>query len=472
MTKLVPALTILAVAAFGGLVLYRESPERLPEPSIAAVEPPLDGFIDRLARGDESQKLTAMAGLQLRRHTPAEFARTVEAWVGALGERSATIRERATSSLAYLLRINAIVALKTHEPPPMIVSAAPALEGALVSLLADPSQGLRISAVKALEELAADARLRTPPQGLINALERDTDLHVRIAAASAIVEYADGPELLLPIILKRPGDHHPALREASAHAIERVRLLPAAVPMLIEGLALEDEVLCVMCSNSLENIGREAAGALPALLALIRKEVDARWPRAVNRRSSGTVLGAAMKAFARICPPDGPLADEALPLYGKALERAVEGIRDPDDGVTPAVDRPYFTLKWFWREQILISLAALRALGHPSPAAAPILLEPFDTPRRPDEFFYPRLAACLFTVSRGTPVQARADASIRRAWRDEPSIRRDLAPALKRLGPEAERLIPDLKRIPLPSPEPQPPPPVSRRWRYDRIASS
>ncbi|WP_422929139.1 HEAT repeat domain-containing protein [Singulisphaera sp. PoT] len=468
LNKVISILTIVAVSAFGSFVVLHQSPE----PAAESIEVPLTQLLDDLERGDVKQKRAAMRGLQLRSHSTVEFPEAVRALIRALKDDSEDVRADATSSLGALVDIRSLEASATHEPPALVVSLSPEVEEALVPLLDAPSPKFRAAAAKSLEQLAVAARLDAPPPGLLDRYLSDDDTATRIAAANAFVEFGRGPELLLPVVLIRT-DEDPEVVEAAAAAIERVRLLPSTVPQLTRGLAGDDARLCLMCASSLEHIGPAAESALTSLLALIRKEMIA--PRVDENLIRRQILSVAMSAVAKIKPDGGPLGDEALLLVCNILKTAIEDDRDSYGlsslnypGWSPVESDFHLASKWFWPLQASVALQTLKELRRPSPAAVPTLLEIFDVRVAEAELLRTDLAASLFVISRGTPHQGRADESLVKAWRNTNEAKHKLANELRRLGPEAERLIPEIMDWDPFEPYNPTIPTVHRRWKYDR----
>ena len=459
--KAITVLALLAIAGFATLVFRNESLKREPQ----TVEVPLGGLLRKLAIGDAAQKRGAMQGLALRMHTALEFPQVVQALISVLqDDDTEDVQVAAAVSLGSLVDIRSLECSVTHEPPALVVSLSPAVEQALVPLLDDPSPKIRAAALKSLGQLAAAARLDAPPQGVLEHYRDDPDDAVRIAAADALVEFGRGPEILLPVVLSRFEDEPKAVREASAAAIERIRLLPSTLPLLIEGFSSDDPRLSQMCAMSLGHIGHDAAPAVPALLALIRKEMDA--PRIPQGISYGNVLGSALLLVGRIKPVDGPVADEASALILEILKRGLKSTRELGPGLTARSDHPQISPWEYWSGQVMSASRALQDIGRPFPAAVPFLLEAFEMPRNPGRSLYSGIVGALYVTSRGTPDEARVNATLLAALRGKEAY--DVGTVLVHFGPEAERHFPDLKRLFANVKEPPPPRPFYRRWKYER----
>ena len=183
---------------------------------------------------------------------------------------------------------------------------APVAEEALTALLDDPSPALRDRAAKSLGSIAASGRLDAPPPRLVACLD-DEDERVRASVAEALVEYRKGPELIVPVALRRLPTERLVARNAFTDLFWHVRLEPSVLPLLIGGLSSEDTQVRLVCTAAINHMGREARPALPAILTLLRKELETPHPPdslAVHDRIMDMAAGAIGEVTSDgECPP-------------------------------------------------------------------------------------------------------------------------------------------------------------------------
>ncbi len=103
-----------------------------------------------------------------------------------------------------------------------------------------------------------------------------------MAAAEALIYYRKGPELLVPVVLRRIPTESPVVRDAFREVFWFVRLEPLVLPTLIEGLSSKNIDVRLNCTAAINHMGRDARPALPPILALIRKELETPQPADAN----------------------------------------------------------------------------------------------------------------------------------------------------------------------------------------------
>ncbi|WP_422929143.1 hypothetical protein [Singulisphaera sp. PoT] len=296
LNKAVPLLALVAIVAFAGLVYQNEFKEDAPESRPTPIAAPSPHVLMPIPDGVLSARPALVIGSYPGREPlrPAEFAGLVR---GTIEEIDATDDEERTGmvdSLGRLFRTDGDALVSDPDGAEAFASLALEAEGVLVDLvLGDPAPRTREYAAMALGPVAYAARLEAPPRKLIDGLVRHLEattpegfgddkvreeVGVYTFVACSLLEYARGPELIFRLFMDRHPKFSPALSMAAV-ALGAIQLLPSTMPRLIEGLSSEDGALCGFCLVSLQQMGRKAAPALPRLVALIREELDRKWPR-------------------------------------------------------------------------------------------------------------------------------------------------------------------------------------------------
>jgi hypothetical protein len=376
---------------------------------------PVGVVVREIERGDEARKADAIALLRYDL-APRDFPAVFPALVRAMQDESERVRNVAAFVVGEL----------SHQ----LTGEAPAAEEALAALLDDPSPVLRATAVKSLGLVAARGRLDAPPPRLVARLD-DGDEEVRARAVEALTEYRKGPELVVPVALRRiPAESRRPL-DAFAGLFWHVRLEPSALPLLVEGLSSEHAEVCLVCTAAINHMGRDARPALPAVLALLRKELES--PRPVDPRRGGDIIGMAAGAIGELTP-DAPPPPGAVELLCAVVERAA----GPGRPVAERDDTRLAEAVW-----------SLGVLGGASAPALPRLVALFEGPRGASDRLRGLTAEALAAIGRGTPDEGRVLAVLANAWETVPPAQEAaLARALRGLGPNAERLVPELKDVP------------------------
>ncbi len=412
-----------------------EDRRRNPGASSAQILPrkPIEVVIREIEQGEEADRARVI-GLTRVDLTPDELRQVFPHLIRAMKDKSEAIRNVAASVVGNLPR-----------PFPGDLRAA---EQALAVLLDDPSPDLRLQAAISLRAIARGSSFDAPPPRLVECLD-DDDARIRIWAADALIEYGQGPELIVPVALRRIASESPGARRAGDgywHVFWKVRLEPSVLPQLIEGLSSDRTDICLLCTAAINHMGRDARPALPAILKLIRKELDS--PHPGDHGTAPNILGMAAGAIGELTP-DAPPPPGAVELLCEIVKRSGESARKLDPGLSGS---PGHWAKDREREAYFDELAeAAWSLGILNRAAAPsvpLLLSTFEsTPE--DVALRGTIAEALAEIVRGTPDEDHVLAVLARAWTTAPEPQKPaLTRALRRLGSKAEQLVPELKTMP------------------------
>ena len=202
---------------------------------------------------------------------------------------------------------------------------APVAEKALTALLDDRSPALRARAAKSLGSIAASGQLDVPPPRLVACLD-DEDGSVRSAAAEALFEYRKGPELIVPVALRRLPTEGRLAGDAFRDLFWHVRLEPSVLPLLIGGLSSENTEVRLVCAAAINHMGREARPALPAILTLLRKELETPH-RPDSLAVHDQIMDMAAGAIGEVTS-DGECPPGSVELLCEILKRRGGAIRD------------------------------------------------------------------------------------------------------------------------------------------------
>ena len=222
---------------------------------------PIKDIVREIEQGDEAQR--GRPSSSCYELTGDELAQVFPHLIRAMKDESEMVRNAAATVVGQLSQ--------------RLSGEAPVAEAALTALLDDPSPQLRARAAKSLGSIAASGRLDAPLPRLVACLD-DEDEQVRFSAAEALVEYRKGPELIVPVALRRLSTDRKVPRNAFTVLFWNVRLEPSVLPLLIGGLSSEDAQVRLVCTAAINHMGREARPALPAILTLLRKELETPHP--------------------------------------------------------------------------------------------------------------------------------------------------------------------------------------------------
>jgi hypothetical protein len=399
----------------------------------AAARPrkPIDAVIREIEQGDEAHRAQAI-GLTRVELTPAELAQVLPHLIRAMKDKSGTIRSVAASVVGNLGR-----------PFPGDARAA---GEALTALLDDPSPALRAQAVTSLKAVAASGALDTPPARLVACLD-DDDERVRACTVEALIEYPKGPELIVPVALRRiPSESSGSRRGGGAFraVFWHIRLEPSILPLLIEGLSSENTGACLCCTAAINHMGRNARPALPAILKLIRRELDS--PHPGDDRTDPDILAMAAGAIGELTPDAAP-PPGAVELLCDVVKRSSGAGQKSDPGRPPSTNPSAKARESALDFQLAEAVWSLGILGRAAAPAVPLLLSTFES--IPEGATLRGLTAeALAEIVRGTPDEDSVLASLAKAWKTAPKDQKPaMARALRRLGPKSEQLVPELTQL-------------------------
>ena len=174
--------------ALGRLVGYRDRARK-----------PIEVMIREIENGDEVTRAQTITLLHDHLTEPAEFVRVFPYLIRATKDESEMVRNSVLPVLGSLIRRFGTDGSGTDGRK---------FEESLAALLNDSSPILRASAARFLRTLAAIRKLDAPPPQLVACLDDESE-EVRAAAAESLVEYSQGPEVLLPIAAATPADRKP-----------------------------------------------------------------------------------------------------------------------------------------------------------------------------------------------------------------------------------------------------------------------
>jgi hypothetical protein len=404
---------------------------------------PIGVIVREIEQGDET--LRAQTILLCYELTGAELAQVFPHLVRAMKDQSEMVRNVAAGAVVDLGQ--------------RFSEGAPIAEEALTALLDDPSPVLRARAAKALGSIAANGRRDAPPPRLVACLD-DVDEQVRSSTTEALFEYRKGPELIVPVALRRLPTERKVAGEAFADLFWHVRLEPSVLPLLIGGLSSEDTQVRLVCTAAINHMGREARPALPAILTLIRKELETPHPPD-SLKEHDRIIGMAAGAIGEVtadaeCPPGSvELLREILRRRGGAIGGSAAA-RPDSLGPSGKVLGP--------EEELLAEAVwSLGILGRPAAPAVPLLLSTFESARKVSNL-RGMTAESLAEISRGTPDEDRVLACLATAWKTSPQEQKAaIARALRRLTPKSEQLVSGLRQWPADGTGSQ-----IRRYRFPR----
>ncbi len=384
---------------------------------------PIAVIVREIEQGDEAQKVQTI--LRSSELTDAELAQVFPHLIRAMRGESAGVRNAVATVLGDLSQ--------------RLSEEAPVAEEALTALLANPSPALRARAAKSLGSIAASGRLDAPLPRLVACLE-DKDEYVRSSATEALFEYRKGPELIVPVALRRLPTEGLVAGNAFSDLFWHVRLEPSVLPLLIGGLSSENIKVRLVCAAAINHMGREGRPALTAIMTLLRKELET--PHPPNSRGThDMIMDMAAGAIGEVTS-DGECPPGSVELLCEILQRRGEGIRGSN-----AQDQ---TLKALQPEEELPAKAVwcLGILGRSAAPAVPLLLSTFESARKVSNL-RGITAEALAEISRTTPDEDRVLTCLAEAWKTSPTEQKTaIARALRRLSPKSEQLVPELRQWP------------------------
>jgi HEAT repeat protein len=405
---------------------------------------PIGVIVREIDQGDPSQKAQTISLLRYDL-TGEELVLVFPHLLRALKDDSEMVRNAAATVLGDLSR---------H-----ISGEAPIAEEALSALLDDRSPALRATAAKSLGSIAASGRLEAPPPRLVACLD-DENEQVRSRAAEALVAYRKGPELIVPVALRRLPTESPAARNTFRDLFWHVRLEPSVLPFLIAGLLSENTEVRLSCTAAINHMGPEARPALAAILSLLRKEIDTPRPND-SRDEQDRIIGMAAGAIGEITS-DGECPPGSVEILCEILRRPGGEKREADrarsDSPGPSTQAPGPQ-----EECLAEAIWSLGILGRPAVPAVPLLLSTFESARGSSNL-RGLTAEALAEITRGTPDEDRVLATLAKAWKTAPEGQKTaIARAIRRLGPKSEQRVEGLGEWPVDAKGSQ-----IRRVRYPR----
>jgi hypothetical protein len=223
---------------------------------------------------------------------------------------------------------------------------------------------------------------------------------------------------------------------------------------LIQGLSSENAAVCFNCTFAINHMGRAARPALPAILALIRKELER--PRPPDARSGLDTIGMAAGAIGELTP-DGETPPGSVELLCDIVKRANDArqVSGPDRRLSSVPSGKSLDSQQEFR--LAEAVWSLGILGRSAVSAVPLLVSTFESTPVTFDHLRGLIAESLAAISRGTPEEDRVIASLAKAWKTAPENPRTTAPenqktvlarALRRLGPKSEQLVPELRQLP------------------------
>jgi HEAT repeat protein len=432
---------IAGIAASIGLYIYQSPQAEGPRRLIVRIgralgrlagkddraKKPIGVVIQEIEHGGEVQKAQSIALLPYELTDPADFAQVFPLLIRAIKGESEMVRNSALSVLGGLISQFGRNAPGANQRQPTTKAPDPRIEESLVGLLDDSSPTTRASAAGFLKTLAAIRRLQAPPPRLVACLDDESE-RVRAAAAESVIEYGQGPELFLPVALRRLPKEGPVAFGEYTRILWNIRFLPTALPLLIEGLSSENTLVCVSAATVINHMGLDAKPARPAVMALLRKELESPQPRNGPEGASVDIIEQTSEALVQ-ASPDGELLPGTIEILCEVLKR------------------PNLV-------QQQAAAWSLGVIGRPAAPAVPLLISAFDAypndPKNPRGYFdRGTIALSLAEITRGTPDADRVIASLAKAWKTAPPVlKTHLTQALRSLGPKSEQLVPELRQQP------------------------
>jgi HEAT repeat protein len=389
---------------------------------------PIGVIAREFEQGDEARKAQTIA--LLHELTGAELAQVFPHLIRAMKDESEMVRNAAATAVGDLSE--------------RLSGEAPVAEKALSALLDDPSAALRARAAKSLGSIATSGRLDAPPPRLVACLD-DEDERVRASTTEALFEYRKGPELIVPVALRRLPTEGKVASDAFWDLFWHVRLEPSVLPLLIEGLSSENTDVRLVCAAAINHMGREARPALPAIMTLIRKDLETPRP-SDSPEVHDRIIGMAAGAIGEVtsdgeCPPGSvELLCEILQRGGSANRRSAAARADAPSASVPSLGPE--------EELLAEAVWSLGILGRSAALAVPLLLSTFESAREVSNL-RGMTGEALAEISRGTPDEERVLACLGSAWKTSPKEQKAaIARALRRLSPKSERLDAGLSQWP------------------------
>ena len=436
---------IVAIAAFGVRVYQVQSQKDDEDASPWRNKTPIDVVISQIEHGDDDARAYAFSDLIRNVTEPSEFDAIFPHLIQGLRDPSDDVRIAAASVVGNLVsrfaRKSAAGWGEEASDSTLCVSALDSLTAMLDAL---PSTE-RATVLRSIGNVAAVGRPDIPPARLIACLDDELE-NVRVEAVKALLWYRKGPEAVVPVALRRlPGEGQQA-RKAYSDVFWFTRLEPSALPALVDGLRSENTEVCLVSTVGINHMGREARPALPDILALIRRELEA--PHHFDQSKGSDILGMASGAIGELTSDDDHPPD-AVDLLCKVLESADEAETNPGPDRPELPGRSTRALKMFLETRRAEAVWSLGILGRTSLPAVPRLVSLFESTPEHSAHLRVLLAEALAAICRGTPEEGRVLDILAKAWKTAPQKQMIvLARALRTLSPKADQVVPGLKDMP------------------------
>jgi HEAT repeat protein len=290
---------LIATLGDGGTSLELTLPDAVAD-ALAGVGPPALAPLTEALRTHADPKVRAGAARALLKMGPRKASAAVPALHEALADAAAEVRSMAGAALSSIApqapeTVPALAALlKAKGRNAHIVrrdgayylgrlgEPARAAVPALLEALQDPDRDVRDYASIALTQVVPDRAEAVAP--LVRALREDSSWKVRSQAAEALGKMARLARRAATDLAAALGDPDPAVATSAAEALAAIAAeapsaasaLPAtAVPTLARLLPAAEPWARRAALRLLALFGRRAAGAVPALTALLETETDA-----------------------------------------------------------------------------------------------------------------------------------------------------------------------------------------------------
>jgi len=371
---------------------------RDPDPTVRAAAAQAIGPIGTAARGSDSGG--------------GSLSAAVAALLGSLKDPESAVRVSAANSLGYIMASAGIAERVDIN----------GVQATLVENLGDLDPEHRLAALRVLSAVALVSGSE-PPAELATALE-DESAQNRAMAVAALAAFPRGLGPWIPSVFWMMEHDEAIVRAACEKAMARVR--PPAVsaeslPVLTEALGSPDRRIQAAAVSLLVELGREAQGAIPALIAT-----------ALEKRDASIVTD--------------PFTPDLSTLAIHALGRIAPGTDSADQAMTALIE----ILK---AEEPTTYSAALYALEQFRPASESIVPELIHVLRKNIAVENPSncggsAVMALGQFAPGTNANRPAVAALTEALAARSStVRYGAAFALRRFGPESTGAIPRLRAL-------------------------
>jgi HEAT repeat protein len=418
-----------------------EAIKQLTDLGIAASGETIEALVPALHDPDagvraEAAQALGVVGSYAVRANPQDAGSALKALLESLGDPTPAVRVAALGALRILsgttlsggdsAEARGKSKAAAAEAPPTPVPAAEVAEACL-KLLGDGEPDVQQAAIGTLGTIGP-LGLGTPPKPLFDEVESRSATN-RTAAIAALAGFPRGLDPLVPALLRHLEHDEPAVREACAQALARMRpqaLSSAVVPDLLAGLKSPDRDVRMRIIALISRLSPDVGQVTPALIAVLKEPVD----------SDGRRVGPGMTIT-----PAGP-AHEAARALGqlapgtKSAEAAIKALTEvvetgPDQRKRTAAE-------------------ALSHFGPEAVRAVPALIKTIqETGGKPDPGGpAPPAAAALSRIAPSTPAADKAVAALSDALKSESvPTRQAAARALEHFGSAAAPALPALREL-------------------------